>query len=100
KFVNTKTEGGKVMVIPGSEFILPCDMVILATGQSRHKALFELIPGIELTSAGNLKCNASFQTSNPRYFAAGDIASGGEEVVNAVADGKKAAMGIIEWLDK
>ncbi|MCK6691070.1 MAG: hypothetical protein L6Q97_03090 [Thermoanaerobaculia bacterium] len=36
-----------------------------------------------------------FQTSNPKYYAAGDGVSGGQEVVNAVADGKKAALNII-----
>jgi glutamate synthase (NADPH/NADH) small chain len=40
-----------------------------------------------------------YQTSNQKYFAAGDAVSGGQEVVNAVADGKKAAQGIIQYLN-
>jgi glutamate synthase (NADPH/NADH) small chain len=38
------------------------------------------------------------QTSNPRYFVGGDLANGGKEVVNAVAEGKRAARGIHRFL--
>ena len=37
------------------------------------------------------------QTNNPRYFVGGDAASGGAEVVHAVAEGKRAARGIHRW---
>ena len=40
------------------------------------------------------------QTSNPRYFAGGDCISGGQEVVNAVAEGKRAGAAIDAWLAK
>lgn len=42
--------------------------------------------------------NEIFQTTNKKYFAAGDAVSGGEEVVNAVANGKKAAIAIVDLL--
>jgi glutamate synthase (NADPH/NADH) small chain len=38
------------------------------------------------------------QTRYPKYFAGGDFVNGGREVVDAVADGKRAALGIIKWL--
>ena len=38
------------------------------------------------------------QTRNPKYFAGGDCVNGGREVVDAVADGKRAALGIKKWL--
>jgi glutamate synthase (NADPH/NADH) small chain len=38
------------------------------------------------------------QTRNPRYFAGGDCVNGGAEVVDAVAHGKKAALGIHQML--
>jgi glutamate synthase (NADPH/NADH) small chain len=41
---------------------------------------------------------ATGRTSNPRYWAGGDLANGGAEVVNAAAEGKKAAHGIDAWL--
>jgi glutamate synthase (NADPH/NADH) small chain len=39
------------------------------------------------------------QTSNPRYFAGGDCVSGGQEVVNGVAEGKRAAVGIAAHIE-
>ena len=41
---------------------------------------------------------ATGQTSNPKYFAGGDCTNGGREVVDAVADGKRAGIGIVAWL--
>jgi len=99
KFVNTLTVNGKVESVAGSEFVLPCDWVIKATGQSKYDDLFSLITDLKTNRIGNIEVNSIFQTSNPKYFAAGDAVSGGQEVVNAVADGKKAATGIISHLN-
>jgi dihydropyrimidine dehydrogenase (NAD+) subunit PreT len=41
---------------------------------------------------------ATGQTSNPKYFAGGDCTNGGREVVDAVADGKRAGIAIAAWL--
>ena len=41
---------------------------------------------------------ATGQTSNPKFFAGGDCVNGGREVVDAVADGKRAALGIASLL--
>ena len=43
---------------------------------------------------------ATGQTANPKYFAGGDCVNGGREVVDAVADGKRAALGIAAWLSE
>jgi glutamate synthase (NADPH/NADH) small chain len=98
RFIRTRTENGKVENIPGSEFIEECDCVIKATGQSKQTTFLNLISGIETNKNGTIQVNDVFQTANKKYFAAGDAVSGGEEVVNAVADGKKAANGIIRYL--
>jgi glutamate synthase (NADPH/NADH) small chain len=98
KFIHTKTIEGKVISIPGTEFIEECDWVIIATGQSKQVSFLNLIGGIDTNTNGTIKVNDDFQTSNLKYFAAGDAISGGEEVVHAVADGKKAAMGILNYL--
>ena len=96
---NGKVKGVKLKsTIDGSEFIEECDWVIKATGQSKQTSLFTLINGIKLNTNGTLVVNENFQTTNKKYFAAGDSVSGGEEVVNAVANGKKAAKGILESL--
>ncbi len=39
------------------------------------------------------------QTSNPKFFAGGDCTNGGREVVDAVAEGKRAGIGIAAWLE-
>ena len=98
KFIRTIVVDGNVEYVPGSEFIEDCDRVIKATGQSKHTKLLELIGGIQLNPDGTILVNQSFHTTSPRYFAAGDAVSGGKEVVNAVADGKKAARGIMVFL--
>lgn len=101
KFIRTKTKNGKVENINGSEFIEECDMVIKATGQSKHFDLLKMIKGLKLDDKGKIIVNEkNHQTKNQKYFASGDAVSGGEEVVNAVADGKVAAKGIHEWLKK
>ncbi|HZV70639.1 MAG TPA: NAD(P)-dependent oxidoreductase [Saprospiraceae bacterium] len=100
RFIRTITENGQVSNIPGSEFVEECDMVIKATGQSKQTSFLNHIGGIGTNPNGTIQVNEVFQTTNKKYFAAGDAVSGGQEVVNAVADGKKAAKGIISWLQK
>jgi len=76
--------------IDGETFVLPVDMVIAATGQ-KARALLDILPGVKLDRGKVLVDERTMQTSNPRYYAGGDCVSGGQEVVNAVAEGKRAA---------
>ncbi|MEO6131229.1 MAG: NAD(P)-dependent oxidoreductase [Saprospiraceae bacterium] len=99
KFIRTQTINNKLENIAGSEFVLECDLVIKATGQSKQRAFLKLIEGLQTNTNGTIIVNEAFQTTNKKYFAAGDAVSGGQEVVNAVADGKKAAKGIIAFLE-
>jgi dihydropyrimidine dehydrogenase (NAD+) subunit PreT len=85
--------------IPGSEFILPCDMVIPAIGQSSFLEFLETSRGIQLEGGQVRVDRGTGQTSNPRYFAGGDCINGGREVVDAVADGKRAALAIARVLE-
>jgi len=99
KFIRTATKDGKLAQVDGSEFIIDCDMVIRATGQSKQVELLSLVEGLQLDKGNRIKVDAeSYQTTNPTYFAAGDAVNGGKEVVNAVADGKLAAQGIHQFL--
>ena len=100
KFLKTRVENGKLEIIPGSEFIEECDMVIKATGQSRHFDLFQNIKNLEVDDRGRIKVDESFRTTNPKYYAGGDAVNGGKEVVNSVAEGKAAALSIIAQLTK
>lgn len=79
--------------VPGSSFDIPADLVVLATGQEKLTALFGGIQGLTL-ERGRVQVNAHGQTTHPQYFAGGDCVNGGKEVVNAAAEGKKAAFGI------
>jgi dihydropyrimidine dehydrogenase (NAD+) subunit PreT len=59
-----------------------------------------MIDDLDIDGKTRIKINDEFQTSNPKYFAGGDAVNGGAEVVNAAYDGKMAAQGIHNWLNK
>src|SRR6266849_6136493 len=81
----------------GTESIIPCDTVILAIGQASDTSFLKPVDGIETTRQGTLKIDsATLMTTAPGIFAAGDVAFGPRLIINAVADGKKAA----EEIDK
>ena len=83
----------------GTESVIPCDTVILAIGQSSDTSFLNPTDGIETTRQGTLKINPdTLMTTAPGIFAAGDIAFGPRPIINAVADGKKAAVEIDKYL--
>lgn len=99
RFVKTSLENGKLREVPGSEFELACDLVIMATGQTKMGSFLQLIKGLELDASKRVVVNpATGQTGNPKYFAGGDAVNGGAEVVNGAFEGKMAARGIHEFL--
>ena len=85
--------------VAGSNFLLPCDMVILATGQSRFLDFLSRCQGVSLRDGNVVVDPETGRTTNPRYYAGGDCVNGGREVVDAVADGKRAGIGIASWLE-
>jgi glutamate synthase (NADPH/NADH) small chain len=85
--------------IPGTEFAFVCDMVIPAVGQSRLMKLLEQSRHIALQHGCIAVDRKTGQTSNSRYFAGGDCVNGGREVVDAVADGKRAALTMVQRLE-
>jgi NADPH-dependent glutamate synthase beta subunit-like oxidoreductase len=85
--------------IPGSEHVLPADLVIEAIGQRIGSELREALPRVELTARGLIRTrDNTFETSRRGVFAAGDIINGGTTVVQAVAEGARAAGSIDAWL--
>jgi glutamate synthase (NADPH/NADH) small chain len=94
----------RLVSVPGTERVLPVDVVVRATGQRGADLLAQLagvIPASGIDARrGTLRVNEWGQTENPRYFAGGDCISGGKEVVNAVAEGKRAAQGIARLMDQ
>ncbi len=89
------TPDGSIVPMPDATFTLPVDAVVLAIGQATHTAF---LSEIQLERGRILIDRATGQTSNPKFFAGGDCTNGGREVVDAVADGKRAALGIAAYL--
>ena len=79
------------------DFLLAVDQVVLAIGQATHTG-FLGEAGVAIERGRIAIDPATGQTSNPKYFAGGDCTNGGREVVDAVADGKRAGLGIAAWL--
>ena len=93
KFVYTQPGSGRQLTpIPGTEHEIQCDLVIPALGQSRLTAMLP----VETKSGAVVVDRPTGRTSNPKYYAGGDCVNGGREVVDAVADGKRAALAILE----
>jgi len=86
--------------VPGSEFVLPVDTVVKAIGQRPRAEFLSWIDGLEMRDGRIAVDPESGQTGNPRFFAAGDACNGGATVVEAVREGKLAARGVHEWLDR
>ena len=83
----------------GTETVIPCDTVILAIGQASDLSWLQPSDSIETTRQGTLRIDQeTLMTTAPGIFAAGDIAFGPRLIINAVADGKKAAEHIDKFL--
>lgn len=97
RLVRTRATGaGTLEFVPGSETVLPCDMVIPALGQTKPgEALRGLWPTLELEGSGAIRRDfETGRTSIEGIWAGGDAANGGAEVVDAVGEGKRAARDI------
>jgi glutamate synthase (NADPH/NADH) small chain len=96
-------EDGALIAQPGSEFSLEADLVVLSIGQGTHVGFLDESGGgnrkVAVERGRILIDRATGQTSNPKFFAGGDCTNGGREVVDAVADGKRAGIGIAAWLE-
>jgi dihydropyrimidine dehydrogenase (NAD+) subunit PreT len=79
-------------------FHFECHLLIPAIGQSALIELLSKCRGVELEQGRVVIDRATGQTTNSTYFAGGDCVNGGREVVDAVADGKRAAQGIVRLL--
>lgn len=86
--------------IPGSEFVLSCDAVIVTIGQLPDVAALGERLGLETTKWGTLRADpVTLQTGVPGVFAGGDCVTGPDVVITAMLAGKKAANSIDRWLN-
>ncbi len=88
---------GVRFVRDGVPVIEEAQLVLLAIGQSRLGELLADLDGITLDN-GRVIVDADGATGRPGFFAGGDCANGGKEVVNAAAEGKRAARAIHAYL--
>jgi glutamate synthase (NADPH/NADH) small chain len=85
--------------IPGTDFTMDVDLVLLAMGflgPVRNGMIEEL--GVKVDQRGNVAADENYMSSVPGVFAAGDMRRGQSLVVWAIAEGRKAARGIDEYL--
>jgi glutamate synthase (NADPH) small chain len=95
-------DGGqmKLVEVPGSEFTLKADLVLLAMGFTgpRKQGLVEQA-GVELDARGNVKAPLTdYKTSKAKVFACGDMRRGQSLVVWAIREGRQCARGVDEFL--
>jgi glutamate synthase (NADPH/NADH) small chain len=99
--VEMVTEGGRASFrpIPGTEYELAADLVLLAMGflgPRREGLLTEL--GVKLTDRGNVWRDGNWMTNVPGIFTAGDMQRGQSLIVWAIAEGRSAARGVDLYL--
>jgi len=98
--VRVEWEGGKMQEVPGSEFTLKADLILLAMGfvGPRKPGLLDQ-SGVELDARGNVAANVlDYRTSDPQIFACGDMRRGQSLVVWAIREGRQAARAVDEAL--
>ena len=97
--VRVELRAGKFERVAGSEFTLPADLVLLAMGfvHPEREGVVEQL-GVDLDARGNVRIDKAFMSSVPGVFAAGDCQRGQSLVVWAIADGRRAARGVDQYL--
>jgi len=88
--------------VEGSEFVMPADAVIMAFGFNPHSMPWLQAQGVNVDDWGRIVASVDspyrYQTSHPQIFAGGDAVRGADLVVTAMAEGRHAAQGMMDWL--
>ena len=98
--VRLEWSGGKMHEVPGTEFEIPADLVLLAMGYVHpvHAGMVEELE-LALDARGNIAADTiKYQTSISKVFAAGDMRRGQSLVVWAIREGRQAARAVDEFL--
>ncbi len=87
--------------VPGSEYDIEVDTVVVAIGQSPNPLATRATPGLQLNKHGCIVVDEkTLMSSIPGVFAGGDVVTGAATVILAMGAGKQAARGIHDWLGK
>ncbi len=85
--------------VPGSEYVIDVDAVIIAIGTSPNPLILSTTPGLEATKKGGIVADeATGATSRAGVFAGGDAVTGAATVIKAMGAGKVAAAGIDQYI--
>jgi len=85
--------------VKGSEFEIPLQVAIIATGTSANPLIQSTTPGLNINKRGYIEANENSQrTSRKGIFAGGDIVTGAATVILAMGAGRRAAKSIHEYL--
>ena len=93
-------ENGRMVFknVPGSDFSLECELVLLAMGFTGPERSVVDQLGVKLTDRGTVWRDEQWMTSVPGVFTAGDMQRGQSLIVWAIAEGRSAARGVDQWL--
>ncbi len=90
--------------VAGSEFTLPASAVIIAFGYQANPPEWLKKHNVELSDWGTVLTDSNrefaMQTSHPKIFAGGDMVRGADLVVTAIAEGRSAAEGMLDYFDQ
>lgn len=85
--------------VQDTETVIPADSVILAVGQAADLDFLDGGPELQRTRAGGVEVDPdTMRTSDPRVWAGGDVARGPRNLIDAIADGRRAAASIVASL--
>ncbi len=85
--------------VPGSEFDITCDVVVIALGTMANPLIARTTPGLDINKYNGIIADDNGVTSRPGIFAGGDVVSGAATVILAMGAGRKAAKAILEYLN-
>jgi len=89
------------VVIEGSEYDIPADVVVVAIGVSPNPLVPSELPELKVSRWGTIEVDPeTMQSSMPELFAGGDIVRGGATVILAMGDGRRAAAGMHKYLSE
>jgi glutamate synthase (NADPH/NADH) small chain len=99
ELVEVELKDGKFVSVPGSEKVLPAQLILLAMGFTGPQVpgLLEQL-GVEIDGRGNVTRDAGWTTSVPGVFVAGDMGRGQSLIVWAIAEGRSAAAAVDAYL--
>ena len=86
------------MPVPGSEFEMETDEVIMALGTSPNPLIAKTTHGLEINRRGCITADENGATSRPGVFAGGDAVTGAATVILAMGAGRKAAAAIDKYI--